>query len=98
MSKDTKIQEFQKAVQKAVHFKLKEGSNYCVKLSHQEEYIIEYEQFLGFVEKLFTTESQFVTINNSIVNRNYIKNIDPTTKKTEAQKAEIRKFENGRLP
>jgi hypothetical protein len=69
-----------------VFFKLKDNSNYEVLLTYDRSEVIEFEQFKKLSQILFNTDTQFLTINQRIVNRSTIIDISPTDKKTLKQK------------
>ena len=79
-----KIQNFEQKK----FFEIKEGSNYLITDSFNREEIVEFEQFQKISKSLFTTDADFITINNNILHRRYIYRIEPTKKLTEKQKKE----------
>lgn len=69
-----------------VFFELKDNSNYEVLMTYDRSEVIEFEQFKKLSQILFSTDVQFVTINQRIVNRSTIIDISPTEKRTLKQK------------
>lgn len=84
-------------------FDIQDGSNYVVMTSFDRHYIIEFEQAMLIIKNLFGTEADFVTVNNTILNKKYIQCIEPTKELTKKQSEEaekkameFRKLENRR--
>lgn len=67
-------------------FELKQGSNYMITTTYKEEYVVEFDQFLNIAESLQKTNIDFVTINQTILNKSKIYKIEPTHLRTEAEK------------
>lgn len=63
-------------------FKVQEGSNYKITLINRKAYVVEYEQFLKIAKKLNTDGVMFISLNDSIVNKNRIESIEPTKEET----------------
>lgn len=83
--------------QTAKKFKVKEGSNYKIIDSFQNEYVIDYTHFQNLNNSLFFGEGDFTTINNDIINKRYIYRITPTDEKTEVQKDRGTQIEEEKL-
>jgi len=64
------------------HFKVQEGSNYKITDSYEKEYVIDYDHFVKLLPKLVASENQFITINDSVVNKRYIYKVEPTRERT----------------
>lgn len=69
-------------------FDIQDGSNYVVMTSFDRHYIIEFEQAMLIIKNLFGTEADFVTVNNTILNKKYIQCIEPTKELTKKQSEE----------
>jgi hypothetical protein len=83
-----------KSIQKKggeVFFSLKEGSNYKVMMTYDREEVVEFEQFKKIMLVLNDSDFKFITINQSVVNKNTIIDISPTEKKTEKQKEDMKR-------
>lgn len=81
--------EIQKFDPNKTYFSVKEGSNYKVTLINRKEHVIEYGHFMKLAKMLNDGQVSFVSINNSIVNKNRIDDIEPTKDKTTEQKKEV---------
>lgn len=83
-------------------FKFHEDSNYLVLTSFKDEFIIEAWQFKKLLGLINSTQVDFVSINDSLVNKRYIQLIQPTTRRTPeeqskfdaAQKVEEQKYQD----
>jgi hypothetical protein len=63
-------------------FQFQEESNYMVRTSFGHEYIVESSHAKKIMAVLFAGEVDFLTINNSVINKRYIQVIEPTKQKT----------------
>lgn len=75
-------------------FRVEEGSNYAITTSFNRVYIVEFEQAQNIMNSIFNTEADFITVNQTVLNRRYVQSIEPTKEKTEKQEEEIIKKRN----
>lgn len=68
-------------------FKVVEDSNYKITDSYNNEYVVTFQQFKEILNSIFLSENQFVTINNTIINKKYVYKIEPTSCLTEEEEA-----------
>lgn len=73
------------------HFKVHKGSNYKVVMKYGREEVISWEHFQSLSRKIFTDGAKFTTVNDTIVQVDDIRMIEPTKERTAQQKAEIEK-------
>lgn len=80
-------------------FDIQEGSNYVVMTSFDRQYVIEFEQAMLIIKNLFGTEADFITVNNTILNKKYVQCIEPTKEltKKQADEAERKALEARRI-
>lgn len=69
-------------------FDVEEGSNYKVYMTYEKTEIITFEQFKKLANAMFKINSDFVTINKTIVQRKDIRMIEPTKELTKEAKQE----------
>lgn len=66
------------------HFKLIEGSDYVITDSLKNRYIIRFEVFKKMMVSLFSAGVEFITINNTILNKRFIYKIEPVRKENKS--------------
>jgi hypothetical protein len=67
-------------MRKAKHFKIIEGE-YLIVTSFMDEHIVSFKQFQSIANSLFQGDADFITVNNTILNRKHIYKIEPHKKK-----------------
>jgi DNA-binding transcriptional regulator GbsR (MarR family) len=69
-------------------FDVEEGSNYKVYMTYEKTEVITFEQFKKLTNAMFKINSDFVTINKTIVQRKDIRMLEPTKELTKEAKQE----------
>src|SRR5690606_4093555 len=86
------VQEFVLNIKKqGKFFDIQEGSNYVLMTSFDRQYVMEFEQAMLVIHSVFGSEADFITVNNTILNKKYIQCIEPTQELTTKQKEERKK-------
>lgn len=69
------------------------NSNYKITQINRKEHIVELDQFKKIMPMLNDKDVLFISINDKIVNKNRIEDIEPTREKTEQQQREMQLIE-----
>lgn len=77
-----------------IFFTTEKDSNYAITTSFNVTYVVEYDQARNIMHSIFNTEADFITVNQTVLNRRYVQSIEPTKEKTEKQKEEDIKKRN----
>lgn len=76
-----------------IFFTTEKDSNYAITTSFNVTYVVEYDQARNIMHSIFNTDADFITVNQTVLNRRYVQSIEPTKERTTNQKLEIEQKE-----